>query len=508
MSEMKSLNGYEIVDAKARENLEGLSTYVTPKMFGAKGDGVTDDTAAIVAALATGKTVVLDKTYLIDTLTPPMGADIVVNGKLIVNGTINIYYPNIKFTGSGKIKCEGAVCFTLKGIGKADNTYCKNFYIGHELTVEGYMNRDCTAFLITAEEGKDGIVVYPEINCKIAMFTYGIHSLYSGTDNAWFTSLRCGSLIENCRYAIIFDWHGNGSVFDGVIQPIVSTTPNTDDIPLVKVTNNCTIKGMVWDMGSAPNKYAVYVEGTRNSIDVTTDYRYVFCKDIGRNHIASNANYFFDVSSAFMSGNKTQFVDLPFDNTNDLTINAGNNKVGLSVTPASLANAAKDFFARTGNQSLIWFISKDLAPDGVVMEFEFPSRVALRQLFVTGEKMPSSVKFEYKNASDEWIELKTCVRDVDYANNSGAENYAWWQFVYDYYAGLEFNKNFAKGVRITMNIDDDVRLSRIYIGAVGNNMPTKMGDDLIATSFKIKGNDGIFYNVTVNGGTLVATAET
>lgn len=48
---MKSLNGYEIVDEQARKMA------VTPEMFGAKGDGVTDDTAAFNAALkdAAGK---------------------------------------------------------------------------------------------------------------------------------------------------------------------------------------------------------------------------------------------------------------------------------------------------------------------------------------------------------------------------------------------------------------------------------------------------------------------
>lgn len=49
--------------------LQAIKDYVTPEMFGAKGDGVTDDTTAINNAIASGKSVIaLDqsKTYLVD----------------------------------------------------------------------------------------------------------------------------------------------------------------------------------------------------------------------------------------------------------------------------------------------------------------------------------------------------------------------------------------------------------------------------------------------------------
>ena len=59
MAEMKTLKlpgkaePYEIVDEKARQG----QTAVTPQMFGAVGDGVTDDSAAFQAAVDSGRAV-------------------------------------------------------------------------------------------------------------------------------------------------------------------------------------------------------------------------------------------------------------------------------------------------------------------------------------------------------------------------------------------------------------------------------------------------------------------
>ena len=61
--------------------------YVTPQMFGAKGDGVTDDAVAIAQALASSKTVVFDgmKTYAVgSTITIPADANVDFRGATIV----------------------------------------------------------------------------------------------------------------------------------------------------------------------------------------------------------------------------------------------------------------------------------------------------------------------------------------------------------------------------------------------------------------------------------------
>lgn len=99
MKEFSSLNGYGVKDAPIRKRVEvienniiginkNIDNYVTPELFGAVGDGVTDDTQAIQQAINTRKSVLFggNKTYLIDTeisIKPQSNTVIDLNGCIL-----------------------------------------------------------------------------------------------------------------------------------------------------------------------------------------------------------------------------------------------------------------------------------------------------------------------------------------------------------------------------------------------------------------------------------------
>lgn len=82
--------------------LETIKDYVTPQMYGAAGDGVTDDTNAIQSAIDSGSVVIMPRgTYLVtDTLTiPSTPSDVVGKKRTTIIGTYNDTI--INFRGAG-----------------------------------------------------------------------------------------------------------------------------------------------------------------------------------------------------------------------------------------------------------------------------------------------------------------------------------------------------------------------------------------------------------------------
>ena len=84
-------------------NVVDYRYYVTPEMFGAVGDGVTNDTTPFQNAVNTGKPVMLTGNYLLDTITTAGDIIIVGNGHSIINNDITTLFSCDKFIANNVI---------------------------------------------------------------------------------------------------------------------------------------------------------------------------------------------------------------------------------------------------------------------------------------------------------------------------------------------------------------------------------------------------------------------
>ncbi len=114
----------DAVDAWAEENqYEIVNAYVTPEMYGAKGDGVTDDTTAIQAAIDSGKPVCFSgSTYKI-TQTINIGAGgFLQGGYSVITGAANPMFLVQTYTSS-QLHTSVPVTFSnFRLIGNGSNT--------------------------------------------------------------------------------------------------------------------------------------------------------------------------------------------------------------------------------------------------------------------------------------------------------------------------------------------------------------------------------------------------
>ena len=228
---------YKIYNTKEQnsEHYENLSNgkyallipngYITPEMFGAVGDGVTDDSAAINNAIASGSIVIANRIYHVDA---PIhiggGKTVIITGKIesstdaiYVNGRGTKVFANEIVAADACIKianvssCEHCYFQLYKLTGKYGVVYDGTSW-GQYITFIGGCF-DCSVHCIHIEHPSDSTgwfnaIYFHDVKC-MGEAEYGVYVVNASTN----TGLLNGNKFINCG----FENNGNAVYLNNVL---------------------------------------------------------------------------------------------------------------------------------------------------------------------------------------------------------------------------------------------------------------------------------------------------
>lgn len=158
-----------------------VKNYITPEMFGAKGDGVTDDTEAIQEAFDSdlSNIVIFDrKTYFIT-------SQLNINKPKLIKGVGYSYTPN----SSSVLKCDGD-CI------KINSSYVKiaNIYLQGNKNIQPYENicitvNDINSKALAQVTLEDIFIAYFDEGCKINGYSWNYNNVNINNVNRGFNIL-------------------------------------------------------------------------------------------------------------------------------------------------------------------------------------------------------------------------------------------------------------------------------------------------------------------------------
>lgn len=464
--------------------------YVTPQMFGAVGDGDTDDTVAIQAAIDSGKKVIIPPTsrfYKFTSVVLPANARFEVNGTMETRAdkAIKISGENVEISGNGELKYFGngsLIYIDISGKNIWNTRINVRQLTGNEYSVD---TKTCSGIEISLGGSEYGTGFMYHVDSHIKQFNVGIwqHAEENSNSQSWSNGLMFNGLILNCTEAIKLEVGGGGSILSGAIQPRVGSGDGRGSIdkPLITVTEGTTILTALWDYTTQMNKYSLYCKEAYNTILNNMQYvTHKFPMIKYGSHVQYTLPRADFINRPRINGQYAASSDALADYNNILLNAYGNDDIAVSISNTNCTVYDSD--AIFSNRAVCTTISKiDDTQNGVfAVDIEFANLRTLKTLCVQSEKMPDSVRFEIYGADNTMLDSVERTLGVDYDNTYGQLNFAAWY--YSYY-------NTALGEIL------DAKIKRVKMILTLNTLST-------AEIYMISGRDGTEAFVSKNGGVM------